>query len=117
MSEERGRKGNLSGAFARNRSRGATRGVTVGNSPVPRRGRRSDSGTGKRSRPEEYGQMNGMVRREVLERFEYFKSDPEVRRALAEELGRVGIEFKRGDPDNGAIIELLLTNLMEEYRG
>ena len=112
MSDGQNRKGNLSGAFSRNRSRGSAP-ATSGGGSLARRSRRSDSGTGKRSRPGEYGQMNGMVRREVLERFEHFKTDPEIRRMLLAILDEEGIEHKRGDPDNGAIIEFLLIDLME----
>ena len=42
-------------------------------SPVRQRKRAK---TGKRSRPEEYSQANGMVRRGVLERWDMAKTDP-----------------------------------------
>lgn len=60
-----------------------------------------------------YGQKNGLVRREVLERLEDALGDREVRRRLEAELSRAGIEFKKGDPDVGALYELLLDEWLE----
>ena len=114
---ERGR-GNLKGAFGnvRQKKKGGdgeptANGSGAGGAAPVRRRRRAK--TGKRSRPEEYGQANGLVRREVLERWDRAKADPQVRRALERELSATGIEFKSGDPDFGAVCELLLGEWLE----
>lgn len=120
---ERGR-GNLKGAFG-NRRKPADGAAEVGRvapggsggGVVERsarlRGRRSDAGTGKRGRPDQYTQLNGMVRRSVVERFERARVDPEVRRELELRLFETGVEFKRHEPDNGAVLELLLARWLE----
>lgn len=115
---ERG-SGNLKGAFGNvrkgqnNEGRDTERGdggkATGGT--MPRRRRREK--VGKRSRPEEYVQANGLVRRGVLQRWDRAKADPDVRQALADELSKHGIEFKSGDPDFGAVCELLLEEWLE----
>lgn len=110
---ERG-AGRLKGAFgnvgARRAGEKEAAGGSVGGRGVRRRRRAK---VGKRSRPEEYGQKNGLVRREVLERLDDALADREVRRGLEVELSRAGIEFKKGDPDVGAIYELLLGEWLE----
>ena len=54
------------------------------------------------------------MRREVLERWNWAKADPQVRCALVEkELSTSGIEFKTGDPDFGAVCKLLLGEWLE----
>ena len=101
--------GRLKGAFGQIRrdGTGAERaGGTTAATVAPRRRRRQKSG--KRSRPEEYAQASGFVRHAVVDRKDQALADPEVRRALEAELARVGIEFKRGNPDYGAMCELLV---------
>ena len=113
---ERGR-GNLKGAFGNVRQRNKETAGQNGNGSGPQKPspvrRRKRARTGKRSRPEEYGQANGLVRRGVLERWDMAKADPEVRRTLERELSSAGIEFKAGDPDFGAVCELLLGEWLE----
>lgn len=107
---DRGRgSGRLKGAFGqirRNGAGGEASGVAPTAAPAPRRRRRQK--TGKRSRPEEYAQASGFVRHAVVDRKDQALADPEVRRALETELARAEIEFKRGDPDYGAMCELLV---------
>lgn len=110
---ERG-AGRLKGAFGNvgaRRAAGTASARGAGDGRVVRRRRRAK--VGKRSRPEVYGQKNGLVRREVLERLEDALGDREVRRRLEAELSRAGIEFKKGDPDVGALYELLLDEWLE----
>lgn len=110
---ERG-AGRLKGAFgnvgARRGDGSATAGTEDARGTAGGRGvrRRRRAKVGKRSRPEEYGQKNGLVRREVLERLDDALADRDVRRDLETELARARIEFKKGDPDVGALYELLL---------
>lgn len=79
--------------------------------PIRRRRRRQK--LGKRSRPGEYAQASGFVRHGVVERKDQALADPEVRRGLEAELSRNGVEFKAGDPDFGALCELLLAEWLE----
>jgi hypothetical protein len=53
------------------------------------------------------------VRHEVVERKDQALADPEVRRGLEVELARAGVEFKSGNPDYGAMCELLLMEWLE----
>jgi hypothetical protein len=53
------------------------------------------------------------VRHEIVERKDQALADPEVRRSLEAELARAGVEFKAGDPDYGAMCELLLIEWLE----
>jgi hypothetical protein len=111
--------GRLKGAFGQIRRGGEGAGtpdrtaVGPGGSGTPPRRRRRRQRFGKRSRPEEYAQASGFVRHEVVERKDQALADPEVRRALEVELSRAGVEFKRGDPDYGAMCELLLMEWLE----
>jgi hypothetical protein len=114
---ERG-AGRLKGAFGQIRRgegagtpRGALSGSEAGGT-TPRRKRRRQK-FGKRSRPGEYAQASGFVRHEVVERKDQALADPEVRRSLEAELARAGVEFKAGDPDYGAVCELLLMEWLE----
>lgn len=114
---ERG-KGNLAGAFGnvRNGGRQATDAAASARPGEEERRtarRKPRAKTGKRSRTEEYGQANGLVRHEVLNRWDRAKADPEVRAALESDLAEAGIEFKKGDPDFGAVCELLLGEWLE----
>ncbi len=105
---ERGR-GNLKGAFGNVRRPGADGGEDERSRSRTRQGgRRRRTKTGKRSRPEEYAQANGLVHREVLGRWEQARADPGVRGTLEAELSQAGIEYKAGEPDFGAVCELLL---------
>lgn len=113
---ERGR-GNLKGAFGNVRKssddgRGSSAQEDRGE-PAGRAVRRRRAKTGKRSRPDEYGQANGLVRHNVLHRWEQAKADPGVRSSLESDLSEAGIEFKKGDPDFGAVCELLLGEWLE----
>ena len=115
MSESSRGAGRLKGAFSQVQRNGErpereSAGAT-GSKPVRRRRRRQKFG--KRSRPEEYGQANGFVRREVLVRLDQAMADPEVRGRLEAELSDAGIEYKAGDPDYGALCELLLGEWLE----
>jgi hypothetical protein len=110
--------GRLKGAFGQIRrgdgastTGGTALGSEAGGTPPRRRRRRQKSG--KRSRPEEYAQASGFVRHEIVERKDQALADPEVRRSLEAELARAGVEFKRGDPDYGAMCELLLMEWLE----
>ncbi|MGI8859466.1 MAG: hypothetical protein ACR2HO_04850 [Rubrobacteraceae bacterium] len=106
--------GRLKGAFGQIRRSGAGGEASGGAptaAPVPRRRRRQK--TGKRSRPEEYAQASGFVRHAVVDRKDQALADPEVRRALEAELARAGVEFKSGDPDYGAMCELLVMEWLE----
>ena len=110
--------GRLKGAFGQIRRGGEGAGTPdgmalgPGDSGTSRRLRRRQR-SGKRSRPGEYAQASGFVRHEVVERKDQALADPEVRRALEVELARAGVEFKRGDPDYGAMCELLLMEWLE----
>lgn len=118
---ERG-AGRLKGALGQVKSRtgsssadsaNATDAAMVGGQGQRMVRRRRRAKTGKRSRTEEYGQANGLVRREVLGRWEQAKADPAVRQTLETELTEAGVEFKKGDPDFGAVCELLLGEWLE----
>lgn len=108
--------GRLKGAFGQIRRGGGTdeAGAAPGSArtaaPVRRRRRQK---FGKRSRPEEYAQATGFIRHEVVDRKDQAMADPEVRRALEVELSRNGVEFKAGDPDFGALSELLVLEWLE----
>ena len=110
--------GRLKGAFGQIRRGGEGAGTPdgtalgPGGSGTPRRRTRRQR-SGKRSRPGEYAQASGFVRHGVVERKDQALADPEVRRALEVELARAGVEFKRGDPDYGAMCELLLMEWLE----
>jgi hypothetical protein len=82
-------------------------------SSQPGRAKPKAAKAGKRGRPDEYVQANGLVRREVMNRLERAKVDPDVRDALQIELSLRNVEFKRGDPDFGAICEMLLDKWLE----
>ena len=121
MTERDRGAGRLKGAFGqiqrggtgRGPASGTTDGTPRGMAAVPARRRRRRQKSGKRSRPGEYAQASGFVRREVVERKDQALADPEVRRALEGELARAGVEFKRGDPDYGAMCELLVMEWLE----
>lgn len=107
--------GRLKGAFGQIRRGGGAGEDVSGNTgtAAPARRRRRRQKFGKRSRPEEYAQATGFVRHEVVDRKDQAIADPEVRRALETELSRSGVEFKPGDPDFGALCELLLLEWLE----
>lgn len=117
---ERGR-GNLKGAFGNVRTSSGNGRLTGEEEGGGDRGdasgrtvrRRQRAKTGKRSRPQEYGQANGLVRHDVLHRWEQAKADPRVRAGLERDLSEAGVEFKKGDPDFGAICERLLGEWLE----
>ena len=119
MTERDRGAGRLKGAFGQIRRGGDGAGTPGGTAlgsaaggTLPRRRRRRQK-SGKRSRPEEYAQASGFVRHEIVERKDQALADPEVRRSLEAELSRAGVEFKRGDPDYGAMCELLLIEWLE----
>lgn len=114
---ERG-QGNLKGAFgnvrkAQDNGRADAAREDGGEASGRTVRRRRRAKTGKRSRPQEYGQANGLVRHDVLHRWEQAKADPQVRANLESDLSEAGIEFKKGDPDFGAVCELLLDEWLE----
>jgi hypothetical protein len=53
------------------------------------------------------------MRHEVLQRWERAKADPQVRANLENDLTEAGIEFKKGDPDFGAVCEFFLGEWLE----
>jgi hypothetical protein len=122
MDKDRG-AGRLRGAFGQVRRNGSPAGAGAADgtraqagpagpsAPVRRRRRRQK--LGKRSRPGEYAQATGFVRHGVVERKDQALADPEVRRGLEAELSRNGVEFKAGDPDFGALCELLLVEWLD----
>lgn len=119
MTERDRGAGRLKGAFGQIRRGGdgaeTPGGTALGSAAggtLPRRRRRRQK-SGKRSRPEEYAQASGFVRHEIVERKDQALANPEVRRSLEAELARAGVEFKRGDPDYGAVCELLLIEWLE----
>ncbi len=117
MTEKDRGAGRLSGAFGQVRRNGGAApggGATASapaSAPAPRRRRRQKFG--KRSRPEKYAQATGFVRHEVVDRKDQALADPEVRRALEADLSRSGVEFKPGDPDYGALCEMLVMEWLE----
>ena len=117
MTERDRGAGRLKGAFGQIRRAGAQHGDGGGGGrsgparTAPRRRRRQK--VGKRSRPEEYAQASGFVRREVLGRLNRAMADPHVRARLEGELSEAGVEHKAGDPDYGALCELLLDEWLE----
>lgn len=78
--------------------------------PVRRRNRTK---VGRRSNKAKYKQALAYVRKDVRERVERARNDPEVRVALEAELRDRGVEHKPGDPEYSALVELLLVDWLD----
>lgn len=114
--------GRLAGALARKSGAGrpegnetpGARGGTVFEAPAARPVRRRNRAkVGRRSNKAKYKQALAYVRKDVRERVEQARNDPEVRVALEAELRDRGVEHKPGDPEYSALVELLLVDWLD----